>query len=345
MRVPALARRPRERIGRGASLARPGTILQPRGSAKIALAMNRRLAVIVGPTGSGKSALALNIAETFNGEIVNCDSMQLYRGFDIGTAKTALAERRGIPHHLLDLLTSSDTYSAGEYSRTARTVLNEIAARGRLPVVVGGTGFYLRALLEGLPSLPPRDETLREKLSARERKRPGLLHRLLKRRDPVAARRIHENDTQKLTRAVEVLLLTQKQMPESASAEPLRGFDVLKLGLNPDRNLLHQKLSARVRAMFASGLVDEVRRMLSRGATGDEKPFESLGYRQALQYVRGEVSIEQGIASTEIETRQYAKRQWTWFRRDAQIHWLHGFGDEPGIRNQSFAALTKFLQP
>jgi tRNA dimethylallyltransferase len=306
--------------------------------------MDRRLVVIAGPTGSGKSALALDIAETFNGEIVNCDSMQLYRGFDIGTAKTPSTERRRITHHLIDLLEASETYSAGEYSRTGRAVLNEIAARGRLPVVVGGTGFYLRALLEGLPPLPARDEALREKLAARERRRPGLLHRLLKRKDPSASRRIHPNDTQKLTRAVEVLVLTQKHLPESKSAEPLRDFRVLKLGLNPGRNLLHQKLDARVRAMFAGGLIDEVRRILARGATGEEKPFESLGYKQALQYIRGEVSIEQAITSTEIETRQYAKRQWTWFKRDSRIRWLHGFGDEPRIRNQAFAALTKFLQ-
>jgi tRNA dimethylallyltransferase len=302
------------------------------------------LIVIVGPTGSGKSTLALDIAETFRGEIVNCDSMQVYRGFDVGTAKTPLQERRGIPHHLFDIVGPSRKYSAGEYSTAAREVLDEISTRGKLPVVVGGTGFYLRALVEGLPKLPKRDAQLREKLMSREQRRPGSLHRLLTRLDPTSARRIHSNDIQKTIRAVEVRMLTRSQMPGSASAEPLRDYRVLKLGLDPDRALLHERINTRVTSMFFSGLLEEVRELLSGGATGDEKPFESLGYKQALEHIRGQATLAQAIASTQLETRQYAKRQWTWFRRDPQVLWLKGFGDDPSVREESLHALQSFYK-
>ena len=304
--------------------------------------MPHRLLAIVGPTGAGKSALALDIAETFHGEIVNCDSMQLYRGFDVGTAKTPVSERRGIPHHLFDVLSPSQQYSAGEYGAAARAVLEELAARDRLPVVVGGTGFYLRALLEGLPSLPARDEPLRARLIAREHLRRGSLHRILARLDPNAARRIHPNDIQKTVRALEVRMVTRARIPERNTAEPLHGHAVLKLGLDPDRALLHQRLDTRVAAMFSSGLLEELRRLLSSGATGAEKPFESLGYKQALQHMRGLATLDQAIASTKIETRRYAKRQGTWFRRAPDIHWLKGFGDDPSIRKQAVDILQSF---
>jgi tRNA dimethylallyltransferase len=286
------------------------------------------LVAVVGPTGSGKSALALCLAQNFGGEIVNCDSLQLYRGFDIGTAKTPARNRRGIPHHLFDVLTPKESYSAGEYARAARDVIAEISGRGRLPVVVGGTGFYLRALLEGLPALPGRDEGLRERLAARERLRPGSLHRILGRLDPGAAGRIHERDTQKTMRALEVRLLTRRALPAAEEARGIEGYAVVKLGLDPDRAELQRRLEVRTRAMFAQGLIEEVRGLLAGGATGDEKPFEALGYKQAVMHLRGEITLEQAVASTVIETRQYAKRQRTWFRRDAEIRWLGGFGDE-----------------
>jgi tRNA dimethylallyltransferase len=285
------------------------------------------LIVIVGPTGAGKSALALELAGACHGEIVNCDSLQLYRGFDIGTAKTPASQRRGIPHHLFDVLDPDQGYSAGEYARLARKAVAAISARGHLPFVVGGTGFYLRALLDGLPALPSRSETVRARLTARERRRPGSLHRLLSRLEPQAAARIHPRDVQKLIRALEIRLLTRGRLPPPESAEPLRGYRVLKLGLDPDRAQLFARLDERVRTMFDLGLVEEVRALLARGATGREKPFESLGYKQALQYLRGHLTREQAIVSTQTETRQYAKRQWTWFRRDRQVHWLAGFGD------------------
>jgi tRNA dimethylallyltransferase len=290
---------------------------------------SRSLVTVVGPTGSGKSALALDLAKRFSGEIVNCDSLQLYRGFDIGTAKTPPSERRGVPHHLFDVLEPQMGYSAGEYARQARTVIAQITARGRLPVIVGGTGFYLRALLEGLPPLPGRDEELRSRLLGKEQARAGSLHHLLTRLEPAAAARIHPRDVQKLTRAIEVRVLTGRSLPAPAEAQPLEGYVNVKMGLNPDRAALRQRLDARVVAMFGGGLLEEVQALLAQGAMGAEKPFESLGYKQALRHLRGELTLEEAISSTQLETRQYAKRQWTWFRRDPEIFWIAGLGESP----------------
>ena len=295
------------------------------------LEANRPLIAIVGPTGAGKSSLALRVAEKFGGEIVNCDSLQLYRGMDIGTAKPSASARREIPHQLLDVIEPQKSFSAGEYARMARESIGEISSRGRLPVVTGGTGFYLRALLYGLPALPERDELLRAHLSTREQRRPGSLHRLLRRFDPAAAARIHPRDVQKLIRALEVSLLTRAPLPPPASAEPLRGYRVLQIGLDPDRAALHKLLNERASEMFAHGLIDEVKQLLAAGCTGFEKPFESLGYRQALACIRGEMTLDQAIASTQLETRQYAKRQLTWFRKDPSVRWLRGFGDDPAV--------------
>jgi tRNA dimethylallyltransferase len=297
------------------------------------------LAVVAGPTGSGKSSLALHLARHFQGEIVNCDSLQLYRGFDVGTAKTPLADRGEIPHHLFDVLAPQEGYSAGEYAAAARAVIAGISARGRLPIVVGGTGFYLRALLEGLPALPERDELLRARLMARERSRPGSLHRILTRLNPAAAARIHARDVQKTLRALEIRLLTGKPLPAPAEARPLEGYVILKLGLDPDRAALHLRIEARTTVMFEGGLIEEVQGLLAQGCTGDEKPFESLGYKQTLLYLRGAITREEAIASTIIETRQYAKRQLTWFRRDPAIHWLRGFGDEAAVIAQAAEAV------
>jgi tRNA dimethylallyltransferase len=289
------------------------------------------LVAVVGPTGSGKSTLALCLAQKFGGEIVNCDSLQLYRGFDIGTAKTLPQDRQGIPHHLFDVLTPEESYSAGDYARHARDVLAEIAGRGLLPVVTGGTGFYLRALLEGLPALPGRNQGIRERLHSRQQARPGSLHRILARLEPGGAARIHAHDVQKTMRALEIRLLTRRPLPSSASAHALEGYSVMKLGLDPDRDALQQRLETRTRAMFEHGLIEEVQCLLAHGAAGSERPFESLGYKQALLHARGSLTFEQAISSTFIETRQYAKRQLTWFRRDSEIHWFRGFGDEPKI--------------
>ena len=302
------------------------------------------LVTVVGPTGSGKSSLGLCLAQKFGGEIVNFDSLQLYRGFDIGTAKTPSTDRRGVPHHMFDVLTPQESYSAGEYAREARRVIAEITGQGRLPIVVGGTGFYLRALLEGLPLLPARDDRLRQRLLAREQARSGSLHRLLTRLEPGAAGRIHAHDVQKTMRALEVRLLTRQALPPPAEARALEGYAVIKLGLAPDRAALQRRLEERTRAMFQSGLIEEVRGLLGQGATGNEKPFESLGYKQALLHLRGSLTLEQAVESTIIETRQYAKRQRTWFRRDPEIRWLSGFGDQAEIIAQATSHYVNALR-
>ena len=301
------------------------------------------LIAIAGPTGSGKTALALFLARQFDAEIVNCDSLQLYRGFNIGTAKTPPDKRRGIPHHLFDVLSAESGYSAGEYSRVAREVLAEISSRGRLPLLVGGTGFYLRSLLVGLPSLPPKNESLRRRLAERELHRPGSLHKILSRLDPECAVRIHANDTQKLIRAVELRLLTLAPRPTSESATPLIGYRILTIGLDPEPIQLRERLESRTREMFAAGLLDEVRGLLAHGLSGDEKPFEALGYRQALQVLRGACTIEQAIESTITATRQYAKRQRTWFRRDPSIQWVRSFGEQAVARNFATALIEDWL--
>ncbi|HML15979.1 MAG TPA: tRNA (adenosine(37)-N6)-dimethylallyltransferase MiaA [Bryobacteraceae bacterium] len=307
--------------------------------------LQKPLIAIVGPTGAGKSALALKIAETFPGEIVNCDSLQIYRGFDIGAAKTPASERRGIAHHLIDVVDPGAVYSAGDYARDARRIIREISARGHLPIISGGTGFYLRALLDGLPHLPGRDQALRERLASRDRRRPGSLHRILSRLDPQAASRIHVRDTQKLMRALEIRILTREAAPPRASAEAFDGYRTLKIGLDPDRAELYEFLDARAAEMFRSGLIEEIRRLLDRGLTGREKPFESLGYRQGLEYVRGSMTLQQAIATTQLETRQYAKRQWTWFRRDAQVRWLRGFGNAPSVVEKCLEMIRTFIFP
>ncbi len=305
----------------------------------------RPLIAVVGPTGSGKSALALRLAQEFRGEIVNCDSLQLYRYLDIGTAKPSPGERGGIPHHLFDLLDPDQVFTAGEYARVARPLLGEIAARGRLPIVTGGTGFYLRALLEGLFPGPPRSDRLRARLARRESRHPGWLHATLARFDRPSAARIHPSDAQKLIRAVEVLLATRKPLSAwfEGGRDPLAGFRALKLGLDPPRSALYQKLDARLDAMFTAGLLDEVRHVLSLGFPATSKSLEAHGYRQAIQALQDEVSFKDAIILAKRNTRRYSKRQWTWFRADPEVTWLQGFGDDPAVGQAALTATAKFL--
>ena len=283
---------------------------------------------VVGPTGSGKSDLALDLAEWLGGEIVNCDSVQLYRFLDIGTAKTPPEHRRGIRHHLVDILNPEEVFTAGDYQRLGRAVLADVASRGHVPVVVGGTGFYLRALLEGLSAGPSRDHTLRDRLA---RRRPGSLHRLLTRFDPDAATRIHPNDTQKLIRALEVRLATGKPLTalHRQEPEPLEGFHVLKIGLDPPRDALAQRIDERCARMFDDGIVNEVRQILAMGYPPESKALESIGYRESLEVVDGVIDQAEALELTRAATRQYAKRQRTWFRREPDVRWIHEFGNLP----------------
>ncbi len=301
------------------------------------------LVAIVGPTGSGKSDLALHIAEIFHGEIVNCDSVQVFRHFDIGTAKLPMAERRGIPHHVIDILEPDALFTAGEFARLAREAIAGISARGKLPIVAGGTGFYLRALVDGLFEGPSRDQPLRNRLAAREAGRPGSLHRLLKRFDRDAAARIHPHDVPKVTRALEVCLLTRRPVSElfRQGRDALEGYRVLKLGLLPDRDALYERVNQRCERIFANGLVDEVRHILALGFSGQEKPFESVGYKQALQFVRGELNARDALFYAQRDTRNYAKRQLTWFRREPGLVWLRGFGDDEEIRAAAAAHVER----
>lgn len=305
------------------------------------------LVVIVGPTGAGKSGLALHLAEQLQGEIVNCDSVQIYKHFNLGSAKLSPAERRGIPHHLIDICEPEEIFTAGDYSRRARDVLHEIRLRRRVPVIAGGTGFYLRALLEGLFEGPQRDEELRCELSRRESRRPGFLYRLLRRLDPRSAARIHPHDVQKLTRAVEVCLLTGKPLSALANhnRRPLQGFRVLKIGLNPSRPALYEMIRARTVRMFAAGLVQEARHILELGYPPTCKPFESLGYAQALKVIQGVWSLDQAVGDTCLQTRRYAKRQWTWFRSDKAVHWIGGFGEDAAVQEEAWRVARDFLDP
>jgi tRNA dimethylallyltransferase len=292
------------------------------------------LVAVVGPTGSGKSDLALAIAERFGGEVVNCDSLQIYRYFDIGAAKLSIGDRRDVPHHLLDAADPDEQFSAGEYARRARRILAEITARGRLPVVAGGTGLYLRALLDGLFAGPSRDEALRTGLLDREAARPGCLHRLLRRLDPLAAGRIHRRDLRKLVRALEVCLITRGSLSAAFAGgrEALQGYSVLKIGLDPPRDALYERLDLRCRRMFEQGLVDEVRRILLLGFSPAVKPLESHGYKQALQILRRELPWEEAVWYAQRNTRHYAKRQCTWFRKEEGVEWQRGFGDDPSAQ-------------
>lgn len=305
----------------------------------------RPVVVIAGPTGAGKSELALRIAESFNGEVLNCDSLQIYRYFDIGTAKLPPAGMRGIPHHLIDILDPDQTFTAGEYARLGRAALGEISGRGRLPVVAGGTGFYLRALFEGLFRGPSRDEGLRARLAARERRKPGSLHRLLARFDREAAARIHPRDVPKVTRAVEVCLLARRPVSElfREGRDALQGYRALKMGLAPGRDELYRRLDERCRHMFESGLAEEVQRILDMGFPAHAKPFESHGYRQAVQLLRGELNAKEALFYAQRNTRNYAKRQMTWFRKEPGLEWLTGFGEEPHIQEFALARVREFL--
>lgn len=306
---------------------------------------DRKVIAILGPTGSGKSELALHVAARFGGEVVNCDSLQVYRYFDVGTAKLPPDARRGIPHHLIDILDPDQVFTAGEYARLGRRALKEISAHGRLPVVAGGTGFYLRALIDGLFPGPQRDQVLRDRLAERERRKSGSLHRLLRRFDPEAAGRIHPRDLPKVTRALEVCLLTRRPVTElfQQGREALGGYRILKIGLSPGREPLYEKLDRRTSQMFETGLIDEVRGILSRGFAAAVKPFESHGYRQAVQFLNGELKLDEAIFYAQRNTRHYAKRQITWFRQEAGMEWFSGFGDDTQIQQAVEDRVREFL--
>jgi tRNA dimethylallyltransferase len=303
---------------------------------------NLPLVAVVGPTASGKSVLGTWLAEQLGGEVVACDSTQLYRGFDIGTAKPTTAERRAVLHHLIDVLNPQDAATAGGYRHLALAVLADLRRRRRLPVFTVGTGLYLRALLEGLADVPQRSEELRERLrlSAREHD-PGYLHRILSRFDSDAARKISAADEQKLIRAIEVCLIAKKPLTElhKSGRAPLEGWRVLKIGLAPEREALYARIHARTETMLANGWMEEVRSLLDAGLPENAKPFDFIGYRELRAVLQQRATMDEARAAIQQATRRYAKRQLTWFRREPAVHWLTGFGDQANLQRDALAWL------
>ena len=301
------------------------------------------LVVILGPTASGKTALSLSLAEKFHGEIVNCDSVAMYREFDIGTAKPSRAERARAPHHLFDFVDPMQDVTAGEYARQARQVFEEIKSRGHLPIVVGGTGLYLRALLEGLFAGPQRSEELRERLRERAARR-GLphLHRILSRLDRATAAKIHPNDAPKLIRAIEICLASRQKVSElwQQGRNALQGFRILRLGLEPDRTALYARINQRAEQMLRGGLIEETKKLIEKYGSR-ARPLGSLGYRQAAEFLRGELTREHALSMIQQAHRNYAKRQLTWFRREPEVTWFEGFGEDPEIKQRVCSVVAR----
>ncbi len=301
----------------------------------------KKVVAVVGPTGVGKTALGIELAERFSGEIVNFDSVQVYRYLDLGTAKPTPEERARVPHHLIDILEPDEPFNAAAFVERADRVIAEITARGRLPVLVGGTGLYLRALLHGLFPVEVPEELrhrLRERLA-----REGLasLYQELRRRDPRAARRIHPHDRVRVLRALEVCLATGRTFSELAEKHAFRErrYQALKIGLHLPRPELYRRLDERVDRMLARGLLEEVRGLLERGFSPELKPLQAIGYRHMIAYLRGEVSFSEAVRLMKRDTRRYAKRQLTWFRADPEVKWFH-----PEDREAIFREVERFLK-
>ena len=300
------------------------------------------LLVIVGPTASGKSALAVWLAERLGGEVVACDSTQLYRGFDIGTAKPSHSDRRGIPHHLIDVLEPTEPATAGGYRQLALPVLEDLKRRKRLPILTVGTGLYLRALLEGFADVPQRSEELRERLRDTAQKHPpGYLRRLLKRFDPASAAKIAPADEQKLIRAIEVCILARKPISEvhRTGRQPLEGWRPVKIGLLPPREQLAARINTRTNHMLEQGWLREVEALLKVGPNESAKPFDFIGYCELRAVLRKELSLDQAREAIQQATRRYAKRQLTWFRKETGVQWFSGFGDDPALQSAILESL------
>jgi tRNA dimethylallyltransferase len=297
-----------------------------------------RLLAILGPTATGKSALGIALAERLGGEIVACDSTAVYRGFDIGTDKVPLEAQRGIPHHLIDVADPTEEYSAARYAREAEAVIRAITARGKLPILAGGTGFYYRALTRGLFPGPGRDAAIRARLvRVAERRGPERLHRLLGRIDPDSGRRIQPRDLKRIVRALEVYSLTGRPLTDhfAETIAPLADYDVTALALRLPAERTAERVARRVEAQFARGIVDEVNRLLARGVPADAHPFSGLVYRQVLELLRG---VRDEAATRELivrENRRYARRQLIWFRKEPNLRWIHGAGEDPATVTES----------
>ena len=301
---------------------------------------------ILGPTASGKTLLAIALACEFRGEIVSCDALQVYTRMDIGTAKILPHERKGIPHHMMDLRNPGEDFSAGDYQRLARQALREIQARGHLPFVVGGTGFYLRALIDGLFQGPSRSGKLRIRMKEIiRRKGPRILHRYLRRVDPQAAERIAETDAERIVRAYEVYLATGKTISwwQQKPRDALDAYRWLKIGISLPRELLYRRIDQRAEEMFRSGFLEEVQQLIKSFPAGSHA-FRAIGYRQAIAYFDGKLTLEQAIEETKKQSRRYAKRQLTWFRADPEIIWLEEGADRTKLQTEAADLIRKFLE-
>lgn len=293
---------------------------------------------IVGPTASGKSELGIALALRFAGEIINCDSVQVYREIEIATAKVPLAERRGVPHHLLDFVAPSINYTAGQWAEAALAKIAEIEARGRLALLVGGTGFYLRTLRRPLFPSPPTDERLRARLTElRQTRGAEHLHKILSRLDPATAARLHARDWSRVQRALEVRLQTGRTISTQQPARPEPSPVVARLrvfALNPPRAELYRRIDERTEAHFQTGLVAEVQRLLAAGVPAESNALGAHGYRRVVEYLRGARTLASAIEQTKLDVRHYAKRQLTWFRREPGVEWIAGFGDDEQVQAQ-----------
>ena len=298
---------------------------------------------MLGPTASGKSALALSLAERIGGEILNCDSTAVYRGFDIGTDKVPPAEQRGIPHHLIDIADPTDVYTAAQYARDADRVIRDAHARGNVPLLVGGTGFYYRALTRGLFPGPGADETLRARLDRiATRRGPERLHRLLRRVDPDSADRIMPRDRKRLVRALEVYLSTGRPLTAhfADTRSPVADCEVIAVALRIPADLTALRVALRVERQFARGIVDEVKGLLASGVPADARPFGGLVYRQVMELLRGVRDEPATRALIVQENRRYARRQLIWFRKEPNLIWFDGPGELPDTLHRVEEALV-----
>ncbi|HUF24152.1 MAG TPA: tRNA (adenosine(37)-N6)-dimethylallyltransferase MiaA [Vicinamibacterales bacterium] len=303
----------------------------------------KRFVAILGPTASGKSALGLALAARLGGEIVNCDSTAVYRGLDIGTDKVAPADRHGIPHYLIDIADPTETYTAARYAADAARAVRDIHARGRLPIVVGGTGFYYRALTRGLFPGPARDVSMRDRLHAvAERGDPERLHRWLARVDPASARRIQPRDTKRMVRALEVYLLTGQPLTAhfDATEKPLPEFVPAAIALEPDRALIAGRVARRVDDQFARGIVGEIQGLLAAGVPRDAHAFSGLVYRQVLEMLDGVRDEPATRALIVQENLRYARRQLIWFRKEPNLTWIPAAGERDDTLQTALNAMS-----
>jgi tRNA dimethylallyltransferase len=293
---------------------------------------------VVGPTASGKSELGISLALKLDGEIISCDSVQVYKEIEIATAKVPLEERRGVPHHLIDFVPPEVSYTAADWARDALQKIEEIESRGHTVLLVGGTGFYLRALRQPFFEAPPTDELLRRRLArTRERRGAAHLHRILLRLDHEAAARLSPRDWPRVQRAIEVRLQTGLPMSRQLSARPAPPPQAARLrvfALNPPREELYRRINERTDAHFRAGLVEEVRSLLDRGLPADSSALGAHGYRRVVEYLRGARSFESAVEQTKLDVRHYAKRQLTWFRREPGVEWVEGFGDDARVQEE-----------